>query len=42
MLGGSLEIVNVNKTMKRIFDMSGVSRIIHVEEMEDDYNEGVI
>ena len=42
MLGGNLEIINVNKTMKRIFDMSGVSRIINIEEMEENYNEGVI
>ena len=40
MLNGNLEIVNVNKSMKKIFDMSGVSRIINI--VEEDKNEGVI
>ena len=40
MLNGSLEIINVNKSMKKIFDMSGVSRIINI--VEEDKNEGVI
>ena len=42
MLGGSLEITRVNKNMKRIFDMSGVSRIIKVYSDEEEYNERVI
>lgn len=40
MLNGNLEIINVNRTMKKIFDMSGVSRIIDIKE--EDKNEGVI
>ena len=40
MLDGELEIINVNKSMKKIFDMSGVSRIINI--FEEDKNEGVI
>ena len=32
MLDGELEIINVNKSMKKIFDMSGVSRIINIIE----------
>ena len=40
MLDGNLEIVNVNKSMKKIFDMSGVSRIITIVEGEK--NEGII
>ena len=40
MLNGNLEIINVNKSMKKIFDMSGVSRIIDIKEEEK--NEGVI
>ncbi len=40
MLNGNLEIINVNKSMKKIFDMSGVSRIINV--IEEGKNEGVI
>ena len=40
MLDGELEIINVNKSMKKIFDMSGVSRIINI--VEEDKNEGVI
>lgn len=40
MLDGELEIINVNKSMKKIFDMSGVSRIINI--LEEDKNEGVI
>ena len=44
-LGGNFEIINVNKRMKRIFDMSGVSRIIDIKEEvkeEDEKNEGII
>ena len=40
MLNGDLEIINVNKSIKKIFDMSGVSRIINI--VEEDKNEGVI
>ncbi len=40
MLDGELEIINVNKSMKKIFDMSGVSRIINI--LEEDKNEGVV
>ena len=40
MLDGELEIINANKSMKKIFDMSGVSRIINIEE--EDKNEGVV
>ena len=32
MLGGNMKIINVNRNTKRIFDMSGVTRIIDVEE----------
>ena len=39
MLGGNMQIINVNKTTKRIFDMSGVSRIIDIKETEDNNNE---
>ena len=42
MLGGDLEIIKVNKNMKRIFDMSGVSRIIKVYIDEEEYNERAI
>jgi len=42
MLGGNLEIVKVSKNMKRIFDMSGVSRIIKVYSDEEGYDERVI
>ena len=42
MLGGNLEIINVNKRMKKIFDMSGVSRIITIIDEEEEENEGII
>ena len=32
MLDGNLRLINVNKYMKKIFDMSGVSRIIEIEK----------
>ena len=32
MLGGNLEIINVNKLTKKIFDMSGVTRIISIKQ----------
>ena len=31
-LGCSTEIINVNKSIKKIFEMSGVSRIIYITE----------
>ncbi|MBR3249573.1 MAG: anti-sigma factor antagonist [Clostridia bacterium] len=37
MLGGELELINVHKTTKKIFDMSGVSRIIKIAEQEEKY-----
>ena len=40
MLDGDLEIINTNKSVKKIFDMSGVSRIINI--IEEEKNEGVI
>ena len=42
MLDGEFEIINVNSRMKKIFDMSGVSRIITIKNVEDDGNERVI
>lgn len=42
MLGGTFEIINVNKRLKRIFDMSGVSRIIDIKDEESEKNERVI
>ena len=42
MLGGNFEIINVNKRLKRIFDMSGVSRIIEIKCEESEENERVI
>ena len=42
MLGGNFEIINVNKRLKRIFDMSGVSRIIEIKSEESERNERVI
>ena len=42
MLGGTFEIINVNKRLKRIFDMSGVSRIIDIRDEESGENERVI
>ena len=45
MLGGDFEIINVNKSIKRIFDMSGVTRIImtreKVEEKQSVINEKI-
>lgn len=35
MLGGNLEINNVSKSMKKIFDMSGISRIIMVKQKDE-------
>jgi len=32
--GGDLEICNVNSKLKRIFDMSGMERIICIKEIE--------
>ena len=36
------EIINVKKRLKRIFDMSGVSRIIPIQMDEEENNEGII
>ena len=44
-MDSDLKIVNVNHLMKRILDMSGVSRIIEVEENiinKEDENEGIV
>ena len=32
MLGGSVEMKNVAKPLKKIFEMSGVTKIIHIRE----------
>ena len=32
MLGGNLEIINVNYSIKKIFDMSGITKIINVTQ----------
>src|SRR5574344_1125608 len=32
MLGGTLEIVNINKQMKKLFEMSGILQIIPVKD----------
>ena len=42
LLGGQFEIINVKKRLKRIFDMSGVSRIIPIQMDEEENNEGII
>lgn len=42
MLNGEFEIINVNSRMRKIFDMSGVARIIKIKNMEEDNNERVI
>lgn len=45
MIGGELKIINVNNLMIKILNMSGVSRIIEVEEnkiKKEDENEGII
>ena len=42
MLDGNLRLINVNKYMKKIFDMSGVSRIIPIQMDEEENNEGII
>ena len=33
MLGGSLEMKNVDKNVKKIFEMSGITKIIPIEEV---------
>lgn len=38
MIGGNMKIINANKRMKRILDMSGVSRIIEVEPLLEKEN----
>ena len=49
MLGGNLELKNVNKSTKKIFDMSGVTRLINIINVKenlnikgDNLNEGII
>ena len=32
MLGGEFELINVNRRLKKIFDMSGVSRLIKIND----------
>ena len=32
MLGGSLEMINVDKNVKKIFEMSGITKIIPIKE----------
>ena len=39
LLGGEVIIINANKNIKKIFNMSGVTRIIRIEE---DINEGIV
>lgn len=36
LIGGDMEIVNVSKTVNRIFKMSGIGRIICVEEARNE------
>lgn len=33
MLGGNIELINVNKSIKKIFEMSGVTRIILIKSI---------
>ena len=33
MLGGNLEIINVNKSVKKIFEMSGVTKICSIKDI---------
>ena len=35
MLGGVTELMNVNQTIKKIFEMSGVLKLIPIEEIEN-------
>ena len=35
LIGGSLEIVNISKTVKRILEMSGINKIIPMEEKRE-------
>lgn len=37
-LGGNLEIINVNKATKKIFDMSGITRVISIKQNKGDEN----
>lgn len=34
--GGNVEIRNVNQKIKKVFDMSGISKIIEITGVEDD------
>lgn len=50
LLGGNLELINVSKQIKKIFDMCGVTRLISIMSIteqtkntkEEDCNEGII
>lgn len=35
LIGGSLEVVNISKTVKRILEMSGINKIIPMEEKRE-------
>lgn len=35
MLGGKLEVTNLTPAVKRIFEMSGILRLIHVTDLEN-------
>ena len=35
LIGGSLEIVNISQTVRRILEMSGINKIIPMEERRD-------
>ena len=35
LIGGSLEIVNISSTVKRILEMSGINKIIPLEEKRE-------
>ena len=40
-LGGEFELINVNRRLKRIFDMSGVSKIIKINNINFNQKEGI-
>ena len=35
LIGGNLEIVNISKTLKRILEMSGINKIIPMEDKKE-------
>ena len=35
LIGGSLEIVNLSNTLKKLLEMSGINKIIPMEERRD-------